>query len=181
MPQHIRGAVARNPDNYDDPQPETDPLHWLQRQLERKEREMMATPANVVTDDVWEAADYAEELPPEMNVAGGHNHSFAAGISSGSSSSSSTASSSFFGDGHDNLRFRHHTFSDPLCASYFVGDLAYLVKLIIELYDLEEIKPLYHKMNLEWLAQESMLRHRYVGQPPEKKKENLLDDELFKI
>ena len=124
--------------------------------------------------------EYDEAIPPEMNT-GGHTHTrtqFPDGVSCSSSSSSSCSSSMAHGD----YSYRHHTWSDPVCASYFVGDLAYLVKLIIELYDLDEIKPLYNKMNLEWLAQESMYRHRIYGTPPEpKKKENPLDDELFKI
>jgi hypothetical protein len=127
--------------------------------------------------------EYDEALPPEMNTeaptahawrAGDHTHRYDLGISSGSSSSSSRASSSAV-----------YTGSDPLCASYFntqyIEDVMYLLKLIIELYELNEIKPLYERMGNDWLANKSMYRHRYVGVPPEKPKEKHLDDELFKI
>ena len=133
-----------------------------------------------VSDEVWRNTDYAEELPPEMNtdqwkMRREQLYRDMVGISSGSSSSSSSGSSS------------HSHTSDPRwTAEYYtrryIEDLSYLIKLIIELYDLSEIKPLYDKMYIDHLANTSMYRYRIAGAPPEpKKKENLLDDELFKI
>lgn len=116
--------------------------------------------------------EHYEELTPEMNDAGGHSHW--AGVSSGSSSSSSTGSSSC----------STSTYSDPLCAVYFyqqyTEDLVHLVKLIIEFYELDEIKPLFDRMNINHLASLSMYRHRVVGPVP-KKEEKHIDDELFEI
>ena len=132
--------------------------------------------------------EYEEALPEDMNTGGGHvrahTHSHAAGISSGSSSSSSTVSSSFGGDGHAYGYQSHdaHMHTDPVCAAlyntHYIEDIVYLLKVIIELYELDELKPLFKKMSMNFLAHKSMYRHRYV-KPKEKEKH--LDDELFKI
>ena len=118
-------------------------------------------------DREWADTDYAEELPPEMNVGGGHSHW--AGVSSGSSSSSSSTVSSV----------PYNTMQDPMC---YIEDICYLLKLIIELYDLDEIKPLYYRMSMDYRAEVSMYRYRYRYNYKEpKKEEKHLDDELFKI
>ena len=98
------------------------------------------------------------------------------GSSTSSSSSSSSTTASYPGSaGHTH---QWDTWSDPVCAMYYleevVEDLSHLLKIIIELYELDELKPLYKKMAIDRWANDSIRRINY-------KKEDIIEEEIFKL